>query len=146
MMIAECDRVIAAPIDLVWSLISTASGLTEWMATEAAVDLRVGGAIRWVHDNGWTVAGTIREIAPMRRLSYTYGWESGGFAVPLESSVVTIELTARGGVTEVSVRHDGLTSEMAEQHTGGWEMFIGQLADRAERLEPVGHTSEGAAQ
>ncbi len=146
MMIAECDRVIAAPIDLVWSLISTADGLTEWMAVDAIVDLRVGGTIRWVHDNGWTVAGTIREIAPMRRLSYTYGWETGGFPVPLESSVVTIELTARGAVTELSVRHDGLTAEMAEQHTGGWHMFVGRLAERAERLEPVGGSIEGADQ
>ena len=146
MMIAECDRLIAAPVDLVWSLISTADGLTEWMAVDATVDLRVGGAIRWVHDNGWTVAGTIREITPMRRLSYTYGWEAGGFPVPLESSVVTIELTARGGVTELSVRHDGLTAEMAEQHAGGWQMFVGRLAERAERLDPVGEMSGRAAQ
>jgi uncharacterized protein YndB with AHSA1/START domain len=146
MMIAECDRVIAAPVDLVWSLISTADGLAEWMAVEAAVDLRVGGAIRWVHDNGWTVAGTIREVAPMRRLSYTYGWETGGFPVPLESSIVTIELTARGGATELSVRHDGLTPEMAEQHSSGWQMFVGRLADRAERLEPVAGAIEGATQ
>lgn len=137
MKFAACDRVIAAPVDLVWSLISTSEGLTEWMAVEAAVDLRVGGAIRWVHDNGWTVAGTIREVTPMRRLSYTYGWESGGFPVPLESSVVTIELTARGEVTELSVRHDGLTAEMAEQHQGGWRMFIARLADRAARRETV---------
>jgi len=138
MMIAECDRVIAAPVDLVWSLISTADGLAERMAVDAVVDLRVGGAIRWVHDNGWTVAGTIREVAPMRRLSYTYGWESGGFPVPLESSTVTIELTANGGATELSVRHEGLTPEMAEQHADGWQMFLRRLAERAERPQPVG--------
>lgn len=131
MIIANCDRVIEAPVDLVWSLISTGEGLTEWMAVEAEIDLCVGGTIRWVHDNGWIVAGTIREVSPMRRLSYTYGWESGGFPVPLESSVVTIELTARGGTTELSVRHDGLTPEMADQHQAGWGLFVGRLADRA---------------
>ncbi len=146
MTIAECDRVIAAPVDLVWSLISTAEGLTEWMAAEAAVDLRVGGTIRWVHDNGWTVVGTIREVTPMRRLSYTYGWERGGFPVPLESSVVTIELTARGGVTRLSIRHDGLTPEMAEQHTGGWQKFATRLAACADRHEPVGRAPDGGAQ
>ena len=52
MMLAACDRLIAAPVDLVWSLISTSEGLREWMAVEATVDLRVGGVIRWVHDNG----------------------------------------------------------------------------------------------
>jgi len=137
MMLAACDRLIAAPVDLVWSLISTSEGLREWMAVEATVDLRVGGVIRWVHDNGWIVAGTIRDVAPMRRLVYTYGWEEGGFPVPLESSLVTIELIARGAVTELTVRHEGLTPAMAEQHTGGWQMFIGRLAERAERLVPV---------
>lgn len=145
-MIASCDRVITAPIDLVWSLISTPEGLNEWMSVEATVDLRVGGAIRWQHDNGWVVAGTIIEVSTMRRLSYTYGWERGGFPVPLESSVVTIELTARGVVTELAVQHDGLTADMAEQHTGGWRMFIGLLADRAERQVPVGVWQTGGGQ
>lgn len=137
MMLATCDRLVAAPVDLVWSLISTPDGLSEWMAVEATIDLRVGGSIRWVHDNGWVVAGTIREVSPMRRLSYTYGWESGGFPVPLESSVVTIELTARGAATELAVRHEGLTRAMAEQHTEGWQMFIGRLAERAEALASI---------
>lgn len=137
MMLATCDRLIAAPVDLVWSLISSSEGLCEWMSVEATVDLRIGGEIRWVHDNGWIVAGTIRDIAPMRRLVFTYGWEEGGFPVPLESSLVTIELTARGAVTELTVRHEGLTAAMAEQHTGGWQMFIGRLAERAQRLVPV---------
>lgn len=140
MILASCDRVVAAPVDLVWSLISTSEGLTEWMAVDASVDLRVGGRIRWVHDNGWVVAGTIEEVAPMRRLRYTYGWEHGGFPVPLESSVVTIELAARGSGTALSIRHEGLSPEMAEQHSGGWEMFVGRLARRAERSVPVAGT------
>lgn len=136
MNLATCDRSIAAPVDVVWSLISTSDGLCDWMAVEASVDLREGGAIRWVHDNGWVVSGTIVEVAPMRRLRFTYGWESGGFPVPLESSVVTIELTARGGVTDLTVRHEGLTPAMADQHTGGWKMFVERLALAAEQVGP----------
>lgn len=142
-MIASCDRLIAAPVDLVWRLVSTPEGLNEWMSVEATVDLRVGGPIRWVHDNGWVVAGTIRAVTPMRRLTFTFGWEQGGFPVPLESSVVTIELTPLGAVTELAVRHDELTTEMAVQHTEGWAMFVGLLADRAELLVPV--STEGGA-
>lgn len=138
MILAGCDRLIAAPVDLVWALVSTADGLREWMAVEAEVDLRVGGTIRWEHDNGWIVAGTVREVSPMRRLSYTYGWERGGFPVPIDSSVVTIELTARGAATRLTVRHEGLTPEMAEQHTGGWRTFTDLLAERAERGSVAG--------
>lgn len=144
-MIASCDRLIAAPIDLVWRLVTTPDGLNEWMSVEATIDLRVGGSIRWVHDNGWVVAGTIREVTTMRRLTFTFGWEKGGFPVPLESSVVTIELTPRGTVTELAVRHDELTTKMAVQHTEGWTMFVGLLAERAEKLIPVA-TERGAAQ
>ena len=142
MIIAGCDRLIAAPVDLVWSLVSTAEGLRDWMAVDAEVDLRVGGTIRWEHDNGWVVAGTVREVAPMRRLSYTYGWEQGGFPVPIDSSVVTIELTARGAATRRTVRHEGLTPEMAEQHTGGWRMFVDLLAARAEGGPSTGSGGE----
>lgn len=131
-MLATCDRTIAAPVDVVWRLVSTPDGLNEWMSVEATVDLRPGGTIRWVHDNGWVVAGEVREVVPMRRLVFTYGWESGGFPVPLGSSTVTIELRARGGATDVSVRHAGLTDDMATQHTEGWAMFVGRLAVRAE--------------
>ena len=138
MMLAGCDRTIAAPVDLVWSLVSTASGLNEWMSVEAELDLREGGTIRWVHDNGWVVAGEFREIVPMRRLVFTYGWEFGGFPVPLGSSTVTIELHARGPDTDVSIRHTGLTDQMAEQHTSGWSMFADRLVARAERTGRVG--------
>lgn len=132
MRIASCERSIAAPLDIVWSLLSSEDGFNRWMSVEAEVDLRVGGTIRWTHDNGWVVAGEFREIVPMRRLVFTYGWAHGGFPVPVGSSLVTIELTARGGITVVAVRHTGLTDEMAAQHEQGWTMFLGRLAERAE--------------
>ena len=131
MNLATCDRVIEAPIDVVWGLLTSADGLTRWMAVDATVELEVGGAITWTHDNGWVVAGEFREIAPMRRLVFTYGWAEGGFPVPVGSSVVTIELDALGDATRLSVRHDGLTPAMAEQHSEGWRMFIERLAAAA---------------
>lgn len=137
MKIAACDRSVAAPVDVVWSLLASADGLNQWMSVEAEVDLRVGGAVRWTHENGAVVAGEFREIVPMRRLAFTYGWEEGGFPVPVGSSLVTIELEARGDVTEVRLCHTGLTDEMARQHEQGWSWFIERLADRAEDGAPA---------
>ena len=128
MNLASCDRVVDAPVDLVWSLLTTAPGLNRWMSVEAVVELEVGGTITWTHDNGWVVAGEFREIVPMRRLVFRYGWAEGGFPVPVGSSVVTIELDAIGASTRLSVRHDGLTPAMAERHTEGWHLFIERLA------------------
>lgn len=132
MRIASCDRTIAAPAEVVWRLLTSADGLNEWMSVEAEVDLRVGGTIRWRHDNGWVVAGEVREIVPERRFAFTYGWEEGGFPVPLGSSLVSIELERAVGGTTIRVRHTGLTDEMAEQHDQGWSMFVDRLAGRAE--------------
>lgn len=137
MKLASCDRVIAAPVDVVWRLISTADGLTEWMAVDASVDLRHGGAITWRHENGWVVAGEFREIVPMRRLVYTYGWVQGGFAVPLGSSLVTMELSSAGPSTALSIRHSGLSAEMAAQHTEGWSMFADRLVACAATTTPA---------
>ncbi len=132
--LAECDRVVPAPVDIVWSLVSTASGLTSWMAAEAEVDLTVGGRIRWTHDTGWVVDGVVLEVVPHRLLRFTFGWATGGYPVPLGSSEVRIELEPLGDHTRVRVEHSGLTPEMAAVHTGGWSMFADRLVDVAGRV------------
>lgn len=133
MNIATCDRIIDAPVDIVWSLVSSAEGLTEWMSVEAQVDLRPGGVITWTHQNGAVVAGEIVEVVPMRRLVFTYGWAKGGFPIEPGSTTVRLELEARGDSTLVTVVHDRFDSdELAATHTGGWSHFVGEL-DRAAR-------------
>ncbi len=132
MILAACDRTIAAPVDIVWSLFTTSEGLNEWMSVEATVDLRPGGTIRWTHENGNVVSGEVRTVVPMRRFEFTYGWESGPFPVEPGSTLVTVEFASRAGVTDVSVRHARLEREMAERHTAGWAMFIDRLAAAAE--------------
>ncbi len=132
MILAECDRTIAAPVDVVWRLLTTAEGLAGWMAAEASVDLRPGGVITWRHDNGEVVEGEVREVVPMRRFVFTYGWATDFLPVPPGSTLVTIELDASPTHTTVSVRHAGLGAELAARHTEGWTYFIEQLAARAE--------------
>ena len=41
---AGCERVIAAPVDIVWSMVSAADGLDRWMSVAAEV-----------HTGGWTM-------------------------------------------------------------------------------------------
>ncbi len=132
MILAECDRLIAAPIDVVWDLVTTADGLMSWMAESATVDLEPGGTITWRHDNGEVVAGEVREVVPMRRFVFTYGWASGFLPVPPGSTTVTVEFEAAADATRVSISHAGLDAAMAERHTVGWTHFIGRLATTAE--------------
>lgn len=135
MMLATCERTIGAPLAVVWDLVTTADGLTTWMAESATVELQPGGLITWRHENGEVVAGEVREVVPMRRFVFTFGWETDFFPVQPGSTTVTIELEALAGATRVSIRHAGLTDEMAEQHTIGWTHFVERLGERAEAMQ-----------
>ena len=90
----------------------------------AEVDLRVGGAYRIGmqppdRDAPHTFYGVYREVTPPARLVYTSRWEppdpdSG-------ENLITIDLSAGGGGTQVVVVHDGLPdAESVEAHTRGW--------------------------
>ncbi len=113
-------REFDAPKHLVYKAFTTPELVKRWWhakrgeATVADIDLRVGGAWRWVMivaDGGFEVAfhGEYREIVPDERLVYTEVFEGvpGGDDDP---AVVTITLTEVGGrttltqLTEVSSR------------------------------------------
>jgi len=109
--------------------------LKKWMRPDdatkvstAEIDLRVGGRYRIVmappegeeHD----VRGGYREIVPNRKLVYTWAWKS----TPERESVVTIELRAAGGGTELTLRHEQFADEQArDRHQHGWTGCLSQL-------------------
>ncbi len=126
--LAEAVIEIDAPVGHVFDLWTTADGLTRWMAEEAVVDLRTGGAWRWVHEDGEACCGTYLEIERPSRLVFTYGWETGRFGVPAGSTTVEVRFRETAGRTRVEVRHDGLGAEAAERHVVGWTHFLGALA------------------
>ena len=73
---------IAAPPDVVYSLLTTAEGLCAWMAAEATVEARPDGAIRWRFENGDVVRGAFVSLDRARRIEFTYGWEVGFDDIP----------------------------------------------------------------
>lgn len=132
MRLATCNRRLAAPVDDVWQLVSTAAGLERWLATSAAIDLRPGGSIRWSHDDGAVVAGEVRDVEPPTRLVFTYGWETGRFDVAPGSTLVSITLRPIDDTsTQIEIEHDGLVDEYVDAHTIGWTHFVERLADAA---------------
>jgi uncharacterized protein YndB with AHSA1/START domain len=119
----------------VWRALTEPEMLKQWMKPDdatkvstAEIDLRVGGRYRIVmrpadgeeHD----VRGTYREIVPNRKLVYTWAWKS----TPERESVVTIELRATGGGTELTLRHEQFTDEQArDRHQHGWTGCLSSL-------------------
>ena len=119
---------IDAPAEIVYELLTTSEGLVEWIAVEADVDLRPGGAVRWTHANGQTVVGEWLEIAPPHRLVFTYGRE-GGQPVDRGTTVVEVTLTQlEAARTLLRLDHRDLPDEHQESHLQGWRHFGGQLA------------------
>jgi uncharacterized protein YndB with AHSA1/START domain len=127
---------IQAPATVVFEMLTQAHLLTEWMAAEATVDPRPGGAFRWVYENGDVVAGRFVEIDPPRRVVLAYGWETPtSRAIPPGSTEVEITLDEVDGSTFLRLVHRGLpTSELAS-HRGGWEFFLGRLQAALEQEE-----------
>ena len=119
----------------VWRAITEPEMLKQWMGPSdafkvpvAETDLRVGGRYRIVmnapdgevHD----VSGVYREIVPNRKLVYTWAWKS----TPERESVVTIELRAAGGGTELTLTHEQFADEQArDRHQQGWNGCLASL-------------------
>jgi uncharacterized protein YndB with AHSA1/START domain len=99
-----------------------------WRA-EVTAELRVHGRYRVaMHDPGGGVhlqEGVYREIQPTSRLVFT--WTCAELGV--SESLVTIELVARGDVTELVLTHE-LPDEptVLREHEGGWNGCLGSLA------------------
>ncbi|MGA9276330.1 SRPBCC family protein [Ilumatobacter sp.] len=130
MILADATIEIAARRDAVFDLFTTKRGLEQWMAREAWVDLRPGGAWRWTHDNAATSSGEYLEIEPPDRLAFTYGWESGEFA-DIGPGTTTVEVTFEeiDAGTRVTVTHSGLPPANVARHAAGWTHFLHVLSD-----------------
>jgi uncharacterized protein YndB with AHSA1/START domain len=124
----------AAP-EKVWRAWTDPQTLKQWMAPSdafavllAEADVRVGGRYRIVmkspegeeHD----LSGSYREVVPNRKLVYTWAWKS----TPERESLVTVELRAAGGGTELTLRHDQFFDAAArDRHQHGWDACIVRL-------------------
>ena len=127
-------RLNAAP-ERVWRALTQPEELKQWFSPgdefkipRAVADLKVGGGYNIVmqspdgelHD----VSGKYREIVPNRRLVYTWAWKS----TPERESLVTIELRAAAGGTELTLRHEQFFDEEArEKHLHGWTGCLAHL-------------------
>ena len=135
--LALVRRFDAAPAK-VWRAITEPEMLRQWMAPDdafkipvAEADVRVGGRYRIVmnapdgevHD----VSGVYREIVPNKKLVYTWAWKT----TPERVSMVTIELRAAGGGTELKLKHEQFADEETRnRHEHGWKGCLARL-DRA---------------
>ncbi len=134
---------ISAPLERVWSLITTAEALGQWFGDAgASVDLTPGGrlSLHW-HEHG-TVHGRVVAVEPPRR--FAFRWLHDGppdaDATPVNSTLVEFTLTADGEGCRVDLVESGFAAlgrpatdrtALLADHAEGWGIELGHLAAHA---------------
>ena len=135
-LVVRRETHIPAPPAAVFALLTDPEKILRWMGTEAQLDPREGG-LYLVNVTGARFArGSFREVVPVHRLAYSFGWD-GSAAVPPGSSLVEIDLIEQSDGTLLRMTHSGLpNAEQCASHADGWAHYLGRLAVAAGGRDP----------
>src|SRR6202035_1758660 len=106
-LVVRRETHIAAPCATVFAFLTDPEKILRWMGAEASTEAHPGGLylVKGIH--GRQARGAFREVVPVHRLAYSFGWD-GIEAVPPGSSLVEIDLIDQDGGTLVRFSHSGL--------------------------------------
>ena len=123
---------IAAPRATVFAFLTDPEKILRWMGNDASMEPHPGGLYLLKDVAGRNTArGTFREVVPVHRLAYSFGWE-GKDQVPPGSSLIEIDLEEKDGGTLMRMTHSGLpTEEQRAAHAEGWDHYLGRLRTAA---------------
>ncbi|WP_119422475.1 SRPBCC family protein [Desertibaculum subflavum] len=135
-LVVRQEMHVPAPPAAVFALLTDPDKILRWMGTEAEVEPQVGG-LYLVNVTGARFArGAFREVVPVHRLAYSFGWD-GSDAVPPGSSLVEIDLIEQPNGTLLRFTHSGLPdAEQCEGHAKGWAHYLGRLNEVAAGRDP----------
>ena len=125
----------AAPSS-VWRWMATRDGLRRWISPSLEIELRVGGAYRFLGPDHQTwVSGTVLELVPEQSLILSWLEEGSGWINPARL-VIALESTPSG--TRVTIIHDGFErigrpdwpeTVLDYEHGADQHRILHQLAD-----------------
>jgi len=134
--VVQRETQIAAPRANVFAFLTDPDKILRWMGTEAATEAHPGGLYLVKGINNTTARGAFREVVPVHRLAYSFGWEESE-DMPPGSSLIEIDLIERDGGTLLRMTHSGLpNARQHARHAEGWTHYIGRLATVAAGRDP----------
>jgi len=130
-LVVQRETYIAAPRAAVFAFLTDPEKILSWMGAEATTEPHPGGLylVKGVGGDPKRAArGAFREVVPIHRLAYSFGWD-GNEAVPPGSSLVEIDLLERNGGTLLRLKHSGLPDAVqCANHNAGWGHYLARLA------------------
>jgi uncharacterized protein YndB with AHSA1/START domain len=122
-------RRLSHPPERVWKAITDPAELSKWHLTDAAIDGRVGGAVRLHRANPrFEVTGRILTWDPPRVFEHEWKVAPGAFTSAGEDSIIRWELTPEGAGTVLSLSHRNLSRKFASVYIAGTHAFLDRLA------------------
>jgi uncharacterized protein YndB with AHSA1/START domain len=130
---------VAAPPATVFAFLTDPDKIMSWMGAEAETEVHPGGLylLKGVGGRpGRTARGQFREVVPVHRLAYSFGWD-GDAEVPPGSGLVEIDLLDRNGGTLLRMTHTGLpNASQCAGHAEGWAHYLSRLSVAAAGGKP----------
>jgi uncharacterized protein YndB with AHSA1/START domain len=137
-LVVRRETHVAAPRASVFAFLTDPEKILQWMGTGATTEVHPGGLylVKGVGGVNRTARGEFREVVPVHRLAYSFGWE-GSDEVPPGSSLIEIDLIERDGGTLLRMTHSGLPdAAQCARHAEGWAHYLGRLAAAAVGRDP----------
>ena len=134
--VVQRETHIAAPRASVFAFLTDPDKIVQWMGTEATTEVHPGGMYLLKGVGSATARGTFREVVPVHRLAYSFGWE-GNEEVSPGSSLIEIDLIEQDGGTLLRMTHSGLPNATTQaSHGKGWAHYLGRLTEVAAGRNP----------
>lgn len=130
------EMTIDADNATVFAFFTDAERLVRWMGLSAQVEPKPGGLFLVEVVENYTARGEYREVVPVSRLVFTFGWENSRNNVPPGTSLVEINLLPKNGSTLLRFQHSGLPPDTVAGHREGWNHYLGRLALAARGIDP----------
>jgi uncharacterized protein YndB with AHSA1/START domain len=135
-LVVQREVQIAAPPATVFAFLTDPEKIVSWMGAEATTEAHPGGLYLVKGVGERAARGAFREVVPIHRLAYSFGWE-GRESMPPGSGLIEIDLLEQPGGTLLRMTHSGLPdAEACASHEQGWTHYLGRLAVAAAGGDP----------
>jgi uncharacterized protein YndB with AHSA1/START domain len=135
----EREIVIEAPVERVWTTLTSAEHIGKWFADSGAeIDLKPGGAIVLHWKDYGAVAGLVEKVESPHTFAYRWGNGPGQDPSGSNSTHVEFTLTPEGNGTRLRVVETGISTldgsdedrtKFYEEHSEGWKSELNELSE-----------------